>query len=43
MFTALQLLGLGLIVAGAIVVAGLGGALIGAGIAAVYFGLAGES
>jgi hypothetical protein len=42
MFTALQLLGLGLIIAGAVVVAGVGGALIGAGIAATYVGLAGE-
>lgn len=43
MFTALQLTGLALIIAGSALVAGLGGALIGAGIAAGYIGLAGES
>jgi hypothetical protein len=42
MFTALQLLGLGLTVAGLVVLAGVGGALIGAGVAVVYVGLAGE-
>lgn len=42
MFTALQLVGLCLIVAGASIVAGLGGALIGTGLAVGYIGLAGE-
>jgi hypothetical protein len=42
MFTVLQLLGLAVFVAGCVVVAGIGGALIGAGIAATYIGLAGE-
>jgi hypothetical protein len=43
MFTALQLLGLALFVAGCVVVAGVGGALIGSGIAVTYLGLAGEA
>jgi hypothetical protein len=43
MFTALQLLGLALFVAGCVVVAGVGGALIGSGIAATYIGYAGEA
>ena len=42
LFTALQLLGLILIVAGLCVGFGLAGALVGSGISAVYFGLAGE-
>jgi hypothetical protein len=42
MFTALQLLGLALFVAGCVVAAGVAGALIGGGIAATYIGLAGE-
>ena len=42
MFTALQLLGLGLLVAGGVVVAGLGGLLIGLGVSALSVGLAGE-
>lgn len=42
MFTALQLVGLCLIVAGSALVAGVGGALIGAGIAVGYIGLAGD-
>ena len=42
MFTLLQLLGLVLFVAGCVVVAGVGGALIGSGVAATYIGLAGE-
>lgn len=42
MFTALQLLGLALFVTGCVVVAGVGGAFIGAGIAAFVIGLAGE-
>jgi len=43
MFTALQILGLVLVVAGLVVIAGVGGALLGAGVSAVYLGLAGES
>ncbi len=42
MFTALQLVGLCLIIAGTTIIAGLGGALLGAGIAVGYIGLAGE-
>lgn len=42
MFTALQLLGLSLFIAGCVVAAGVAGALIGVGIAATYIGLAGE-
>ena len=42
MFTALQLAGLILIVVGAAVVAGIGGGVIGAGVAVAYIGLAGE-
>ena len=43
MFTVLQLVGLAVFVAGCVVVAGIGGALIGAGIATTYLGLAGEA
>lgn len=43
MFTVLQLLGLAVFVAGCVVVAGIGGALIGVGIATTYLGLAGEA
>jgi len=43
MFTALQILGLALVVAGLVVIAGVGGALLGAGVSVVYLGLAGES
>jgi hypothetical protein len=43
MFTALQLLGLALFVAGCVVAAGVAGALIGSGIAVTYLGLAGEA
>jgi hypothetical protein len=42
MFTALQLLGLMLIVAGLVLVLSWPGALLGVGIAAVYVGIAGE-
>lgn len=42
MFTALQLAGLILIVIGAALLGGAGGALVGAGIAVGYVGLAGE-
>ena len=42
-FTALQLVGLAVFVAGCVVVAGVGGALVGAGIAATYVGYAGEA
>ena len=42
MFTAMQLIGLTLVVAGATIAAGLPGALVGAGIVLTYFGLAGE-
>ena len=40
--TVAQLLGLACMVAGAVVVAGFGGGLIGAGVAVVYVGLAAE-
>jgi hypothetical protein len=43
MFTALQLLGLALLIAGCVIVAGVGGAFIGAGVAATYIGYAGEA
>jgi hypothetical protein len=43
MFSALQLLGLALVIAGATMLAGVPGALIGAGIAVGYVGLAGEA
>lgn len=42
MFTALQLLGLGLVVVGGVVLAGFGGLLIGLGVSALYVGVAGE-
>lgn len=42
MFTVLQLVGLLLIAAGAAVLGGVGGAVIGVGIAAAYVGLAGD-
>ena len=42
MFTVLQLLGLVLVVTGATLAAGIPGALVAVGAAAVYVGLAGE-
>lgn len=42
MFTLLQLLGLVLLVVGATLAAGVPGALIGAGVSALYIGFAGE-
>lgn len=42
MFTAMQLIGLILVVVGSGIGAGLPGALVGAGIVLTYFGLAGE-
>jgi hypothetical protein len=42
MFTALQLLGLGLFVTGCIISAGVAGAFVGAGVAVFVVGLAGE-
>lgn len=42
MFTALQLLGLALVVTGCVILAGVAGAFIGGGAAMVYIGLAGE-
>jgi len=42
MFTALQLAGLVLVVIGATMLGGVGGAIVGAGIAVGYVGLAGE-
>lgn len=42
MFTAMQLIGLALVVVGSGIGAGLPGALVGAGIVLTYFGLAGE-
>lgn len=42
MFTFMQLVGLVLVVVGAGIGAGLPGALVGAGLVLVYFGLAGE-
>lgn len=42
MFTFVQLLGLVLVVTGATLAAGIAGALIGVGAAAIYVGLAGE-
>lgn len=42
MFTAMQLVGLVLVVVGAAIGAGLPGALVGAGVMLTYFGLAGE-
>jgi len=40
--TASQLVGLAFVVAGSVILAGLGGFLIGAGVAAVFVGLAAE-
>lgn len=42
MFTAMQLVGLVLVVVGAFIGAGLPGALVAVGIVLTYFGLAGE-
>ena len=42
MFTAMQLIGLALVIAGAFIAFGLPGALVGGGVALTYFGLAGE-
>lgn len=42
MYTLMQLVGLVLVAAGAGIGAGIPGALVGAGAALVYFGLAGE-
>lgn len=42
MFTALQLAGLALIVFGLVLLAGVAGGAIGAGVALVYVGVAGE-
>jgi hypothetical protein len=42
MFTAMQLIGLALVIVGAFLAAGVPGAIVGAGVTLTYFGLAGE-